>query len=118
MRKINAALGVLALVAMMLGSPVSATPVQVTASWSAPTTGSPVHHYRLELKTDNGAYVVAGMPITTSVVLTLESGHTYVVRVAGIDALDRQGVWSADSDPYIPDLGVPGACGKPIVVQQ
>lgn len=102
---------------MVVGGPSVATPVSATANWTPPTTGSPVHHYRVELKTDAGPFVIAGMPLAPSITLTLESGHTYVVRVAGIDAQDRQGPFSDPSEPYTPDLGAPGGCGKPIVVQ-
>ena len=69
------------------------------------------------MKTDAGAFVNYVTTTVPNALVTLESGHTYVIRVAAIDAQGRQGVWSADSDPYTPDLGAPGGCGKPIIVQ-
>lgn len=105
----------LALVAMASVS-AQAQNVQVTASWTAPSTGSPVHHYVVQVSANGGAYLPAGTSTTTSLVLTLPIGATYTVRVAGIDAQDRQGPYSSPSDPYTPDLGPPGQPGKPIVM--
>ncbi len=108
----------LALAVLVLGTlPAQAqTTVQVTASWTAPSTGSPVHHYVVQLSTNGGAYQAAGTSTTTSINLTLTVGSTYTVRVAGVDAQDRQGAYSVASDPYTPDLGPPGQPGKPIVM--
>jgi hypothetical protein len=92
------------------------TTVQVTASWTAPSTGSPVHHYVVQLSTNGGAYQPAGTTTTLSMTLTLTVGSTYTVRVAGVDAQSRQGVYSSPSDPYTPDLGPPGQPGKPVVI--
>ncbi len=92
------------------------TTVQVTATWTAPSTGSPVHHYVVQLSTNGGAYQAAGTTTTTSVTLTLTVGSTYTVRVAGVDAQSRQGPYSLPSDPYTPDLGPPGQPGKPILM--
>ena len=91
---------------------------QVNASWTAPTEGSPVHHYVLQLSTDGGPFVtVLSEVIGTSVNLDLEINRTYVARVAGVDDQARQGPYSPDSDPYILDLGPPGAPGKPLIVE-
>ena len=107
----------LALAVLVAGAlPAQAQTVQVTASWTAPSTGSPVHHYVVQLSTNGGAYQPAGTSTTTSISLTLAVGSTYTVRVAGVDAQDRQGAYSLPSDPYTPDLGPPGQPGKPIVM--
>jgi glyoxylate utilization-related uncharacterized protein len=108
----------LALAALVVGTlPAQAqTTVQVTATWTAPSTGSPVHHYVVQLSTNGGAYQSAGTSTTTSITLTLTVGSTYTVRVAGVDAQSRQGVYSQASDPYTPDLGPPGQPGKPVVI--
>ena len=37
------------------------------------------------------------------------------MRVAGMDANNRQGIFSVASDPYLPDAGAPGQPGKPIL---
>jgi hypothetical protein len=108
----------LALAVLVVGAlPAQAqTTVQVTASWTAPSTGSPVHHYVVQLSTNGGAYQAAGTTTTLSITLTLTVGSTYTVRVAGVDALSRQGTYSLPSEAYTPDIGAPGQPGKPIVV--
>lgn len=106
-----------ALLLLLAATPSLAVPVQAVATWNAPSTGSPVAHYEVQLKTDAGNWVSVPDTTATSYLFTLESGHTYRVHVAGVDAQGRQGPWSADSDPYTPDLGAPGAPSKPIVVQ-
>jgi hypothetical protein len=90
--------------------------VQVTASWTPPSTGSPVEHYVVQVSTNGGPYASAGTTTTTSISLTFTVGNTYTVRVAGVDAQDRQGPYSAPSDPYTPDIGPPGAPGKPVIM--
>lgn len=107
-----------ALVALSLLSalPAAAQTVQVSASWSPPTEGSPVHHYILQLSTDGGPFTTVGSVEGTTYVMELEVGSTYVARVAGVDAQDRQGPWSLDSEPYSPDLGPPGQPGKPMIM--
>ncbi len=110
-------LGVLALLGAVAAAPAAAqTTVEVTASWNAPTEGSPVEHYVFQLSTDGGPFVTVGSVTTTSYTLDLDVDHTYVARVAGVDAEDRQGPWSEASDPYSPDVGPPGAPGKPIIL--
>jgi hypothetical protein len=89
-----------------------------TFTWSAPTTGTAVVEYVVELSIDGGAW--------TQVAVTTTNQHTfsdfvylttYEVRVAGVDASDRQGPFSVPSDPYTPDQGVPGAPSKPVIIQ-
>ena len=83
-------------------------------TWVAPTTGSPVHHYEIEKSTDNGAtWVAVGTVTTNAASLTFPVLVTVVVRVRAVDASNRAGIWSPVSDPYLPDPGPPGACGKP-----
>ncbi|HOX26952.1 MAG TPA: fibronectin type III domain-containing protein [Candidatus Krumholzibacteria bacterium] len=110
-------LGILAVLSLLGALPAAAqTTVEVTASWTPPTEGSPVDHYILQLSTDGGPFSTVASVSGTSYVLDLEIGHTYIARVAGVDAQDRQGPWSVSSDPYSPDLGPPGQPGKPIVM--
>jgi hypothetical protein len=92
------------------------TIVQVTASWTPPTEGSPVDHYVLQLSIDGGPFTTVGSVTGTSYTLDLAVGQSYVARVAGIDAEDRQGPWSEASDAYSPDVGPPGQPGKPIIM--
>lgn len=92
------------------------TTVQVTASWNAPTEGSPVQHYVLQIATDGGPYATVATVAGTSYTLELEIDRTYTARVAGVDSQDRQGPWSLESDPYTPDVGPPGQPGKPLIL--
>ena len=89
--------------------------VDVIASWTAPTTGSPVATYILQLSVDGGPFIDYATTTETSVTVTLDNLRTYVARVAAIDSLGRQGPWSAESDPYLADLGLPGQPGKPLL---
>jgi len=99
----------------MIGTVIAQTQIQATATWTAPTEGSPVDHYVVELSVDGGEYINAGMTPTTSITLNLDVLQEYVVRVAGVDALDRQGPWSLPSEPYVPDPGAPTAPGQPTI---
>ena len=115
--RILSVLGVLVTLGLLGAVPAAAqTSVEVTASWTPPTTGSPVDHYVFQLSTDGGPFTTVGSVTSTNYILDLDTDHTYVARVAGVDALDRQGPWSTDSDPYTPDVGPPGQPGKPILM--
>jgi hypothetical protein len=110
-------LAVLVTIGLVGALPAAAqTTVEVTASWTPPQGGSPVHHYILQLSTDGGPFTTVGSVTGTSYVLDLEVGQTYVARVAGVDDQGRQGPFSEDSDPYTPDVGPPGQPGKPIIM--
>jgi hypothetical protein len=83
-------------------------------TWAAPTTGAPVHHYEVQKSTDNGTtWIDVGTVTTGSATLTLPVLVSVIIRVRAVDATSRVGVWSPVSDPYLPDPGPPGACGKP-----
>lgn len=106
------------LLSMVLITLAAAQTVDATASWTAPTEGSPVDHYVLQLSENGGPfYTVSDTITTTSFDVQLENLTTYVARVAGVDAQDRQGPWSEPSEPYTPDLGPPGAPTQPIIVE-
>lgn len=109
-------LGVIITLSLLGALPAAAQTVQVNATWTPPTEGSPVDHYVLQLSTDGGPFATVGSVTVPSYTLELEIDHEYIARVAGIDAQDRQGPWSLPSDPYNPDLGAPGQPGKPIIM--
>lgn len=90
----------------------------VTFTWTAPTEGSPVVVYQVQLSENGGPYTtVSASETDTQYTFSLDYGTTYTVRVAGVDAQGRRGPWSLPSDPYTPDLGPPGTPGKPSIVQ-
>ena len=89
----------------------------VSYTWTAPTTGSPVDHYVIQHSEDGGAWVtVEDAQSTNSYVLTAAYDAEHRIRVAGVDAQNRQGPWSVASDPYTPTQGAPGQPGQPIAV--
>jgi hypothetical protein len=114
--RILSVLGVLLALAVLGASSAVAQTVEVTASWTPPSEGSPVHHYVLQLSTNGGPYATVGSTTTTTYVMELEVGQTYRARVAGVDAEGRMGPYSEESDPYTPDLGPPGQPGKPMLM--
>jgi len=92
---------------------VLAAEPEVTASWTAPTEGSAVHHYTFRLFEDGVVLATYFDVIGTSLVIpegVISSGRSYTADVAGTDDSDRQGPWSPLSPPFIWDAGPPGAC--------
>lgn len=93
------------------------TSLNLTWNWSAPTTGSAVHHYVVQSSSNATTWTtLTTQPTTNSVTLSCPVGVNIQIRVAGVDAQGRQGPWSEASDPFVPDAGAPGAAGKPIRV--
>lgn len=107
-----------ALTLMLFATAAFAQVPDVTYVWTAPTTGSEVVKYTVELNIDGAGWLpVAEVTTATVTFSTFEYLKTYEVRVAGIDALDRQGPFSESSDPYTPDQGIPGQPSKPVIIQ-
>lgn len=106
----------LVLIACLLPAAASAqtTVMPTVYSWTAPTTGSAVDHYNVYHKVGSAAFVMIGTSPTAQYTVPAVVGVVNIVHVAGVDAQNRVGVMSADSDPYTPDAGSPGAPGKPI----
>ena len=89
----------------------------VTYTWTAPTTGSTVDHYVVQHSADGGAWTTVSDNLhAITYVLAAAYDVEHSIRVAGVDALGRQGPWSLSSEPYTPTLGAPGQPGKPIAV--
>jgi hypothetical protein len=107
---------VLATALIFAGMAVSQSPenVNVRASWSPPTEGSPVVLYVLQLSVNGEQFFTYGTTEDTTMIVTVTMHNEYIARVAGIDAQDRQGPWSLPSDPYVYDPGMPGEPGQPI----
>lgn len=85
----------------------------VTATWTAPTEGSPVVEYELRITGSDGSeFTVYTADLTYQFAPgTFEPNVEYVATVRGKDAQDRAGPWSVPSNPYVFDPGPPGACG-------
>lgn len=110
-------ISMIALAALLIGSIAigQTTSLNVTYTWSAPTTGSAVHHYVVQTSSNGTTWTtIAAQPTSPSVTVAAPVGVTILVRVAGVDAQGRQGVYSDPSDPFVPDAGQPGAPGKPV----
>ncbi len=104
------------LVLIVLGT-AAAAQEDVSYTWSAPSTGSPVTHYVVQASVNGGPFeTVDDNVAVNSYILVAAYENEYAIRVAGVDSQGRQGPWSVASDPYTPTLGAPGQPGKPIAV--
>ena len=115
MKRNKTILFTLGIVSLMLVQGAALADVQVNYSWTAPTTGTPVDHYVIQHAVNGGPWTQVATSATNSYTLTASEGDSHQIRVAGVDAQDRQGVYSISSDPYVPDAGPPGQPGKPIL---
>lgn len=82
-------------------------------TWTPPTEGSAVVYYIVEVVLDG--QTITAQTVDSNHIFTYEGytpGESIKVRVAGVDAMGRQGPFSLYSDDYR-DAGAPGACGKP-----
>ncbi len=105
------------LVGIVLAQGASAqTTVEVTYTWTPPSTGSPVDVYIVEHSVNGGAFQQIGTTQTNTYTLTATVGDSHVIRVAGVDDESRVGPFSTPSDPYDPDAGPPGQPGQPILL--
>ena len=103
------------LTTVLLAMPAAAqTTINVSYTWTAPTTGSAVATYVVEQSIDGGTWAQVATTSTNSYTLAASAGHSHRIRVAGVDASNRQGTYSDPSDPYVADAGAPGQPGKPI----
>jgi len=98
-----------------VSSSLAQTDMPVGYTWTAPTTGTPVEFYVVQHSVDGGQWTQIGTTDTNSYTLNAAVGQSHQIRVAGVDADDRQGPFSQSSDPYTPDAGAPGQPGKPIL---
>lgn len=96
---------------LLIAATAFAKQLDVPVAWTAPTTGSPVVLYVLQLSMDDGDWLDCCTSPTPAAAVQLETGHAYRARVAGRDALNRMGPWSQPSASYYADAGLPGPCG-------
>ena len=80
----------------------------VEFTWTAPTTGTPVHHYVVEVLTNERDTQVFDSVPSESIMLPVIYGNKYRLRVAAVDASGIQGLLSMWSLPYTPELAPPG----------
>jgi hypothetical protein len=93
---LGAATGVTALILKYLDEPDLMVPV----SWAAPTDGTAVVSYVVEVEV-NGRDIETLDPVSTEeFMLPIKYGQKYRVRVAGVDAQNVQGPFSSWSAPY------------------
>jgi hypothetical protein len=106
------------LIALLVLAPLTVgaqtTFMPTTYHWTAPTTGSPVHHYIVSLKVGTADWATVGTPTEPTHMVPCVPGAVNIVRVQAVDAMGRIGVWSDPSTEYTPDAGAPGACGRPV----
>ena len=107
---------VLAILLMVAPAAAQTVTMPIQYSWTAPTTGSVVHHYVVQKSEAAGTWTAVGTSTTTTFVLTATVGVAVQVRVAGVDAQSRTGAWSNPSDALTPDAGPPGQPGTPVIV--
>ena len=89
--------------------------VQARAGWSPPTYGTPVDHYVLQHSINDGPwYYYASAIEDTTLRITISYADTHRVRVAGVDAENRQGPFSLPSETYCPADSFPQQPGQPI----
>jgi hypothetical protein len=105
-----------ALATLIAPAAFAQTTQTVHYTWTAPTTGSPVHHYIVQHAINGGAWVQVASVTTLAYDLAATYLEAHQIRVAGVDASARQGLWSLPSDAYTPDAGAPGQPGKPVVI--
>ncbi len=80
----------------------------VEFTWTAPTTGSAVHHYVVEVLTNERDTQLFDSVPSESLMLPVIYGNKYRLRVAAVDAAGVQGPQSIWSQPYTPELAPPG----------
>jgi len=80
----------------------------VEFAWTAPTTGSAVHHYVAQVLVNEQDTLFFDPVMSPAIMLPVTYGNKYRIRVAGVDAANIQGPLSMWSVPYAPELAPPG----------
>ena len=79
----------------------------VRYTWSAPTSGTPAVSYKAEVKVNDRDLLVFEGLQDESVTIPVDFGNKYLVRVAALDAQNKQGPWSDWSVAHAPELDPP-----------
>lgn len=88
--------------------------VEARAGWSPPTYGTPVVYYILQHSINDGAWYSYATTDDTTVMTYISFYDVHKVRVAGVDAEDRQGPYSLPSNTYCPADSFPNQPSIPI----
>ena len=101
---------------LMLLPAIALAEIHVSYAWTAPVGGSAVDYYACQVRTAGGEWgVCSGNTVGESITVIEDNGvQGLQLRVAGVDADDRQGPWSLPSVPY-GDAGPPSAQGAPTI---
>ena len=86
----------------------SRSDLDVEFTWTMPTTGTPVHHYLVQVLVNERDTLFYGPVMTESIMLPVVYGNKYRIRVAAVDAAGIQGPMSIWSQPDSPELAPPG----------
>lgn len=97
------------------GAALAQTTVEATAIWAESTYGAPAVRYIVQHQVNDGAWETVGTTTGTTYALDLTYDDVHRVRVAGIDAQDRQGPYSNPSEAFSPSGSgeAPGMPGQP-----
>ena len=99
MRKLALSIALLALVGF---SGCGTTKKTLIVEWGAPEFGSHPQTYVVQVFMDGEWRSVQGEFLApTKMQFKVETGHTIVIRVRGVDRILREGPWSEGSELYI-----------------
>lgn len=90
--------------------------VRARASWSPPTYGTPVVTYVVQHSINGEAWYYYASTEDTTINMYISFYDTHRVRVAGVDAENRQGPFSLPSNTYSPADSFPNQPSKPLRV--
>jgi len=116
-RKIKLTFLAAILIAMSVSYPAAAE--VITYQWTPCDGGSPEVDFRMEVEID-GATVDSFRTgsAATEYDIAVEGGKVVSIRIAGVDAQDRQGPWSEWAEHYTADDGAPFWTGTCIPVRR
>lgn len=86
---------------------VGVTPLAVVVRWhwTEPTSGTPVDHYVVEI--EHPSHEASAVVSRNSFIMNVALDDVVRIRVAGVDAEDRQGPFSEWSEYYTPRVRLP-----------
>ncbi len=76
-------------------------------TWTAPTYGTPVHHYVVQILVNDVDTLTIDPVFSEQYTVDVIYGNKYLVRVAAVDAAGIQGGYSSWAVPYTPELTPP-----------